>query len=66
MSAKVVQIKSRVSEKEAQMVDALADYLKEEGKINRSSRSEVIRYAIRVLGNTVLSHIERRRYGGGR
>jgi len=66
MSEKTVQLKSRVTEKEAQMVDALADYLREEEKINRNSRSEVIRYAIRILGNMILSQIERRRYGGGK
>jgi len=48
------------------MVDSLGDYLKEEGKINRNSRSEVVRYAVRTLGNVILSRIEQRRYGSGR
>jgi len=61
---RTVSIKSTVTEKEAQMVDSLGDYLKEEGKINRNSRSEVIRYAIRTLGNVIMSRIEQRRYGG--
>jgi len=59
-------VKSTMTEKEAQMVDSLGDYLKEEGKINRNSRSEVVRYAVRTLGNVIMSRIEQRRYGGGR
>jgi len=63
---RTVSVKSTMTEKEAQMVDSLGDYLKEEGKINRNSRSEVVRYAVRTLGNVILSRIEQRRYGGGR
>jgi len=63
---RTVSVKSTMTEKEAQMVDSLGDYLKEEGKINRNSRSEVVRYAIRTLGNVIMSRIEQRRYGGKR
>jgi len=58
------RVNVRMSPKEIQMVDSLGDYLKEEGKLRESNRSNVVRYSVRFLANAIMSQIEKRRYGG--
>jgi Arc/MetJ-type ribon-helix-helix transcriptional regulator len=52
----------KMSEAELEALDSLIPVLRESGRIPSESRSEVIRLAVRVLLNQVLSEVEARRF----
>jgi len=66
MVEKVETVNVRMTPKEAQMLDKIALYLKEEGRLEENTRSHAVRYLIYAFRNIIHKEIEQRRYGGRR